>query len=162
MNEIDFMEEYNAIFERSLIFSIIARSLGLASLQGLINMNKCNQRDIFEFGMYMVLDGRAPELIDKILLNITNLETDKEKKELKNIQKDAVLSIQQGVSSEELMWLLNSYVGIELDKATEKFKDINDYILKGLSNEIKKKQANYTEICKNISKEIVNKFYNRK
>jgi flagellar motor component MotA len=126
MNEIDFMKEYNSIFERSLIFSIISSSLGLVSLENLLDKKKYNQRDIFEFGMHLVMNGRVPEMIDKILTNIISLETDKEQKILKNIQKDAVLSIQQGISPEELMWILNSYVNIELDKATEIYKNISE------------------------------------
>ena len=37
MNEKDFMDEYNAIFERSIIFSTIARSMGLVSLENIID-----------------------------------------------------------------------------------------------------------------------------
>jgi flagellar motor component MotA len=156
------MKEYNAIFERSLIFSIISRSMGLISLENLLDKKKYNQRDIFEFGIRLAMDGRIPELIDKVLTNIINLETDKESKILKNIQKDAVLSIQQGISSEELMWILNSYVNIELDKAAEKYNEINEYISKGLLNESVKKQDNYIEIYKHISEKVVNEFYKRR
>ncbi|MDR1030577.1 MAG: hypothetical protein LBL76_06855 [Treponema sp.] len=161
MNEIDFMKEYNAIFERSLLFSIISRSMGLVSLENLLDKKKYNQRDIFEFGMRLVIDGRITELIDKVLTNIINLETDKEIKILKNIQKDAVLSIQQGISSEDLMWILNSYVNVELDKATEKYNEIHEYISKGLVNESIKKRDNYIEINKHISEKVVNEFYKR-
>ncbi|MDR3113934.1 MAG: hypothetical protein LBU25_00245 [Treponema sp.] len=161
MKEIDFLEEYSAIFERSLLFSIVSRSMGLVSLENLLDKKKYNQRDVFEFGMCLVKDGRVPELIDKILTNIINLETDKERKILKNIQKDAVLSIQQGISSEELMWILNSYVNIELDKATEKYNEINEYISKGLLHESIKKQDSYIEIYKHIAEKVVNEFYKR-
>ena len=73
MNEKDFMEEYNAIFERSLIFSITSCSIGLVSLRNLLDKDKYNQRDIFEFGIQLVTDGRQPELIDKIFTNLINL-----------------------------------------------------------------------------------------
>jgi flagellar motor component MotA len=161
MNENDFMEEYNVIFERILIFSIISRSMGLASLYNLLDKEKYNQRDIFEYGMRLVMDGRTPETIGKILTNIINLEIDKERKLLKNIQKDAVLSIQQGISSEELMWIMNSYVNIELDKATEKYNIINEHISKEITNEFRKFQDNNAEIYKNISEKIVNELYKR-
>ena len=133
MNEKDFIEEYNAIFERSLIFSIISRSMGLVSLVNLLDKEKCNQRDIFEFGIRLTMDGRSSEMIDKILTNIISLEPDKERKTLKTIQKEAVLAIQQDFSSEELMWLLNSYVNIDLDKATEKYNKIHEYITKNIN-----------------------------
>jgi predicted sugar kinase len=104
------------------------------------------------------MDGRPPELIDKIFANLINLETDKERKILKNIQKDAVLAIQQGISSEELMWILNSYVNIELDKAAEKYNEINEYITKGL-NESLQKQFNYSETYITVSEKVVNEYY---
>ena len=162
MDENDLMEEYNIIFERALIFSIISRSMGLISLDNLLDKEKYNQRDIFEYGMRLVIDGRTYEVIDKILTNIINLETDKKKKLLKNIQKDAVLLIQQGISSEELMWIMNSYVNIELDKATEKYNVINEYISKETTNEFRKFKDNHTEIYKCISEKIVNELYKRK
>jgi hypothetical protein len=90
VNENDFIEKYNIIFERALIFSIISHSLGLVSLNDLLDKEKHNQRDIFEYGMRLVMDGRTSELTDKILTNPISLETDREIKILKNIQKDAV------------------------------------------------------------------------
>ena len=141
MNEKDFIVEYNAIFERSIIFSTISRSLGPVSLENILDKNKQSQRDIFEYGMRLVLNGRLPEFIGKILSNIINLETDKEKKILKNIQKDVVLSIQQGsISPEEIMWIMNSYVNIELDEATEKYNEIYEKITKEIMNEANKYQ----------------------
>jgi flagellar motor component MotA len=125
MNEKDFLEEYDAIFKRTLIFSIISNSMGLASLKDLLDEEKYNQRDIFEYGMRMVMDGKTPELIDKILTNIINIETDKERKILKNIRKDAVLSIQQGISPNDLLFIINSYANIELDKAVKKYTEIS-------------------------------------
>jgi hypothetical protein len=158
MNENDFMAEYNAIFERSLAFSIITRSLGLVSIQNLLDKKKCNQRDIFEYGILLVLDGRPPEMIDKILTNIINLETDKEKRILKNIQKDAVLSIQQGISSEQIMWIINSYVNIELDEATKKYNEINEYISKEMTNEFNKIQEKQNDIYRQVSEKILDKY----
>ena len=162
MNEKDFMEEYNAIFERSLIFSIIARSMGLVSLENLLDKEKYNQRDIFEYGISLIRDGRPPELIDKIFTNLINLETDKERKILKNIQKDAVFAIQQGISPEQLMWILNSYVNIDLDKATEKFNEINQFIQKVLAEVLPDRQVDYIEMYQKFSEKIVNEFYKEK
>jgi len=160
MNEIDFMVEYNAIFERSLVFSIISRSFGLVSLENVLDKKKCNQRDIFEYGMLLVLDGRPPEMIDKILTNIINLEMDNQKKLLKNMQKDVVLLIQQGITQKEIMWIMNSYVNIELDEATKKYDEINEYISKEMINETNEVQGKYDEIYKQVSEKILNK-YNR-
>jgi len=158
MNETDFIVEYNAIFERSLVFSIISRSFGLLSLENVLDKKKCNQRDIFEYGMFLVLNGRPPEIINKILTNIINLEKDNEKIILKNIQKDVVLSIQQGITQEEIMWIMNSYVNIELDEATKKYNEINEYILKEMINETNEVKDKYNEIYKQVSEKILNKY----
>ena len=158
MNETDFIVEYNAIFERSLVFSIISRSLGLVSLENVLDKKKCNQRDIFEYGMMLVLDGRTPEMIDKILTNIINLETDNEKRILKNIQKDAVLSIQQGIPSEQVMWIMNSYVKVELDEATKKYNEINEYISREMTNEVNKSQEKQSDIYRQVSEKIFDKY----
>jgi len=160
MNEKDFITEYNALFERSIIFSTISHSMGLVSLENILDKKKYNQRDIFEYGIRLVLDGRPPEFIDKILSNIINLETEKEKKILKNIQKDVVLSMQQGISPEQIMWIMNSYVNIELDKATEKYNEIHEYITKEIINEFNKNQEKITDMYKNISEKIINKYNN--
>jgi len=163
MNEKDFIVEYNAIFERSIIFSTISRSVGLVSLENILDKKKQNRRDIFEYGMRLVLNGRPPEFIDKILSNIINLETDKEKRILKNMQKDVVLSIQQGsISPEEIMWIMNSYVNIELDEATEKYNEIYEKITKEIMNEANKYQEKLTDNYKDISKKVFNEYNKEK
>jgi predicted sugar kinase len=162
MNESDFMEEYNAIFERSLVFSKISSHMGLISLENLLDKEKYNQRDIFEYGMHLIMQGRVPELTDKIFTNLINLEIDKERKILKNIQKDAVLSIQKGISQEELMWILNSYVNIDLDKATKKYNEINEYIEKELSNVHIINQDFYIEKYKQFAEKVMNEFFKGK
>jgi len=158
MNENDFIAEYNAIFERSIIFSTISHSMGLVSLENILDKKKYSQRDIFEYGMRLVLDGRPPEFIDKILSNIINLETEKEKIILKKIQKDVVLSMQQGIAPEQIMWIMNSYVNIELDEAAEKYKEIHEYITKEIINEFNKYQEKLADIYKHISEKIFNKY----
>jgi len=158
MDENDFIAEYNAIFERSIVCSTISNSMGLVSLENILDKKKYNQRDIFEYGMRLVLEGRVPDFIDKILSNIINLETDKERKILKNIQKDVVLSMQQGIAPEQIMWIMNSYVNIELDEATEKYYEIHERITKEITNEFNKYQEKLTDMYKNISEKIINKY----
>ena len=158
MNEKDFMAEYNAIFERSIIFSAISRCMGLVSLEKILNKDRYNQRDIFEYGMRLALNGRPSEFIDKILSNIINLETEKDKKILKNIQKDVVLSIQQGITTEEIMWIMNSYVNIDLDKAAEKYNEIYENITKEIIDESAKDQEKLFDSYKQISEKIFNKY----
>jgi len=128
MNKTDFMEEYNAIFERSLLFSIVARQMGLMVFEKQIDEKKYNQRDIFEYGMRLITEGKIPELIDKIFTNLIDQEPDKERKILMNMQKEAVFAIQRGDPSQDLMRLLNSYADIDLEHATKKYKEIEEYI----------------------------------
>ncbi len=99
-------------------------------------------------------------MIEKILTNIINLEMDNQKKYLKNMQKDVVLLIQQGITQKEIMWIMNSYVNIELDEATKKYNEINEYISKEMINETNEVQGKYDEIYKQVSEKILNK-YNR-
>ena len=162
MNEKDFMEEYNAIFERSLLFSILSNLMGLVSVQNLLDKEKINHRDILEFGMRMITEGRIPELMNKIFTNLINLELDKDRKILKTMQKEAVFSIQQGIPSENLMWILNSYVNIDLDKATEKLNEINEFVDKAWAETFPSRQENYQEMYQNFTEKIVNEFYKRK
>jgi L-rhamnose mutarotase len=57
---------------------------------------------------------------------------------------------------------MNSYVNIELDKATEKYNEINEYIIKEMANETQKTQImNYSDLYKNVSEEVFNKYNNR-
>ena len=69
-----------------------------------------------------------------------------------------MLSIQQGISPEEIMWIMNSYVNIELDKATEKYNEINESITKEIMNESKKCQETLSDGFKHISEEVFKKY----
>jgi replicative DNA helicase len=60
--------------------------------QGMTDQEKYLQRDIFEYGITFVVNGMDAEeidriLIDRILTNIVELETDKDKKTLKKSKK---------------------------------------------------------------------------
>jgi hypothetical protein len=57
------------------------------------------------------------------------------------------------------MWIMNSYVNIELDKATEKYNAINEYISKEITNEFRKIEDKNTETYKCISEKIANELY---
>ena len=158
MNTNDFTEEYNAIFERALIISIITRSMGMVWVANLLDEEKYNQRDVFEYGMRLAKDGKTPDLIDKILTNIIDLETDNEKKLLKNIQKDAALSIQKGVNTDDLVLILNSYVNINLDAAKKKHTEIEKRISNVVVKEFYVAQEKNNELHERVSKEIADVF----
>ena len=48
------------------------------------------------------------------------------------------------------MWIINSYVNIELDKAIEKYNEINENITKEIMNESKKYQETLTDSYKHM------------
>jgi flagellar motor component MotA len=75
---------------------------------------KINERDVFEYGIYFVVDGTDNEIIEKILSNIIKQERDEYMYILKTIQKEAVLMIQDGLHPILLHAVLNSYTDIPL------------------------------------------------
>jgi flagellar motor component MotA len=109
-----FVNKYNEIVKRALDFSDKSRRYGLLSLEDELDDGKIEERDIFEYGLQFVIDGTIKERIEKILSNIIKQEKDEHKIVLMNIQKEAVLLIQEGVNSEILFAVLNSYTNILL------------------------------------------------
>jgi flagellar motor component MotA len=100
------------IIERAMLFSEKARKDGLLALEGLLG--EYLDRDIFEYGMRLVIDGTDYDFISKILDNIIAQETDLETVRLKKIQKEAVLMIQAGENPFLIRLMLNSYTGESL------------------------------------------------
>jgi hypothetical protein len=119
MQREEFVEKYKAVIERVLLFTRKSRPKGIIALEGVIDEKKLLQRDVFEYGIFLAVEGFAAEIIDEILFNIINLEKDDDEKLLKIIQKEAVLKIQQGCKILELIFWLNSYVDIEFKEMTD-------------------------------------------
>jgi flagellar motor component MotA len=125
MEPSEFEREYNAIMEKALKWSEIARTEGLLAIEDYMDSEKTKQRDILEYGMRFVVDGTDTDFINKILSNIINLETDGNKRLLKTIQKEAVLAIQEGLNPRLLVALLNSHVSIGIEEMFKKLDDEN-------------------------------------
>ncbi|MDR2808346.1 MAG: hypothetical protein LBB43_04980 [Spirochaetaceae bacterium] len=121
MGDDEFAAEYTDFIERVYIISEKARKEGLLAVEKMIDENKYINRDVFELGLRLAIDGADGELIKKILTNIVELEEDKNKKLLKNIQKEAALAIQEGLNPRSLMLLLNSYVTINIEETMKKY-----------------------------------------
>jgi len=121
MNNDDFVKEYTSFVERAYSLSEKASREGVLALEEMIDEKKYIQRDIFEYGLRLAVDGTDGQLIDKILTNIIELETDKDKKVLKTIQKEAALAIQVGCQPRLLLLLLNSYVNIGIEEAAKNY-----------------------------------------
>ena len=115
MNHDEFIRAYYDVLKRALYFAEKARREGLLALEEEIITEKADNRDIFEYGMRFTVDGCDSIIIDKILSNIIKQEKDSNVALLKTIQKEAVLSIQDGTNPRLFILLLNSYVDIPLD-----------------------------------------------
>ena len=103
----DFEKAYKNILERAMFLSDKTLKEGILSLDDYIDAAKLNQRDIMELGLKLTCDGMDGSLIDRILSNIINLETNKKRMLLKTVQKNAVLAIQSGYDAKTLEMLLN-------------------------------------------------------
>jgi flagellar motor component MotA len=116
MNRSEFVEQYYKMVQRAMHCSEKARREGLLSLEEELCNEKADGRDIFEYGLRFVIDGFDSEIIRDILSNIISQEKDEQKQTLKNIQQEAVLSIQAGDNPRILYAKLNSFTDIPLNK----------------------------------------------
>jgi flagellar motor component MotA len=96
MTKEEFNAEKSAITERARLMAEKNRKEGIFSLSDAIDKEKYYKRDIFEFGLWLITDGTASEIIDKLLTNLVNLETDEDKKTLADLKRKAILAIQAG------------------------------------------------------------------
>ena len=120
MSNDEYVKALRAIFERAVSIHQMARREGLLAVEGSIDTEKVNKRDIYEYGLSFVIDGIDTEFIDKILSNIIDREKDDTVKTLKTIQKEAVLSIQRGDNTRILLAIMNSYTDLPLNDAIMK------------------------------------------
>lgn len=114
MNHDEFIREYQAFAKRAIAYSEKARREGLLSLEDELESDKVNAREIFEYGISLVIDGTEPEFIGKLLSNIIAQDTDEYSRLLKTIQKEAALLIQSGINSRLFGMMLNSYTDLPL------------------------------------------------
>ena len=131
MNREEFVNRYYQIAERALVLALKARKEGILPLEDDIDLEKAEDRDIFEYGLRFVIDGTDRDIVDKLLSNIISHEKDEYMIILKNIQKEAVLLIQEGSHPKYVHAMLNSYIDISpkddevrkvLDKLMEEWK----------------------------------------
>jgi flagellar motor component MotA len=93
MTKEEFNAESSAIKERAAVLAKKNKEQGIFSLEDEIDKEKYYKRDILDYGLGLIIDGTSPDIIDKILTNIVNLETDADKKALAELKKKAVLEI---------------------------------------------------------------------
>ena len=116
MTHEEFVQKYVEIAKCALAWSEKSRREGVLALQDDIDREKkkADDRDIFQYGMRFVVNGFDREIIEKILSNIIGQEKDENMRILKNIQKEAVLMIQEGINPRLMYSVLNSYTDISL------------------------------------------------
>jgi len=127
MTKKEFEIEYNKIFEKAMAMSEKTRREGLLSLDDCIDEEKLYQRDIMELGLRLTYDGTDLTIIDNILTNIIDQETDNQKKLLKTVQKNAVLMIHQGYSRGIFAIALNSLVDVCYEDALKIYEEKNNF-----------------------------------
>lgn len=125
MNRDEFYKNVKEIIQRAIVFSRKARREGLLVLEDLIDDDKVHNRDIFDFGLRFVVDGVDGYIVDRILSNIVNRESDEYTSLLKRIKKKAVISIQNGIDSNSLLHLMLSYLDTQFYE--ENIENIQEY-----------------------------------
>ena len=123
MTQDEFSTEYYSIAERAITFSEKSRREGFLAMEEELNVEKADNRDIFEYGIRLVVDGWDSVIIEKILSNIIQQEKDEDLRRLKAMQKEAVLLVQVGVNTRVLCLALNSYAKLTL-KEDKSMKDL--------------------------------------
>jgi flagellar motor component MotA len=121
MYDDNFIKEYNTLIERTYLFYKKAYREGLLSLEDMIDEEKYLKRDIFEYGMRLVIDGIDTSIINQILTNIVELEIEKDKKTLKTMQKEVVLAFKNGWYNRLVLLLINSHVNIDIEEIFIKY-----------------------------------------
>jgi flagellar motor component MotA len=115
MTHEEFIDAYFSFLDLALRSSIKSRREGLLALEeDIYTEKKATNREIFEYGMRLVIDGTDSAIIDKILSRIVSQEKDPYKSLLKTIEKETVLEIQAGRNPRLLFALLHAYVDIPL------------------------------------------------
>ena len=124
MNRDEFVKRYYEVAERALILAQKARRVGLLELEDDIDLEKVEERDIFEYGLRFIVDGTDKDIVNGILSNIITHEKDEYLILLKNIQKEAILLIQYGMTPTIIHAMLNSYTDLSIkDDETKKVLD---------------------------------------
>jgi hypothetical protein len=129
MNQTEFEKKYHEIVTHAALCLAKYHREGLYSLEDEMDFNKVKERDIFEYGLQLLIDRLDKEYIDEILSNIINQEQKIDEKErvLNIIKKRAVLLIHDKVTPRVLRAILNSFTAINLDKDKLRQDDIIDF-----------------------------------
>ena len=138
MNREEFVEAFFNVLERAMIFSKKRRYEGFLTLEKMIDEEKAGNRDIFEYGMRFVVDGVDAWTIRDMLENIAKQEKDEYIRLLKNIQLEAVLSIQAGENPRITLYKMNAFTDIPINDPR-----FNKWLAEKLDKKIAAKDIQY-------------------
>ncbi|GBU27822.1 hypothetical protein R84B8_01363 [Treponema sp. R8-4-B8] len=124
MKREEFSTKYCETVNRAIELSKKFKNHGVWALRCDLNDKMVNNRDIFEYGLQLVIDNNESEFIDKVLSNIIEQEKDEYARTLKRIQKEAVLMIQKGTKLRLIRTMLNSFTDFKLDEPCEKSSNV--------------------------------------
>ena len=110
MERSEFLEQAARIAKRSYGFSVKARMDGLWALEPYIDAAKMESWDVFEYGMRFAVDGAQAQNLQTILSELVAQEPDGYAQRLKQMQKEAVLSILKGESPRVLVYRITAYI----------------------------------------------------
>jgi len=116
MNQDEFLTKYSEIIIKTIKYSKKARTEGLLALEDVLDEEKVNNRDIFEYGLRFVIDGTDYRVINDIMGIMIEMENDKYKKLLMRLQAEAVLSIQAGDNPRIIFYKLNAFTNYSLSE----------------------------------------------
>ena len=114
MNKDAFIESYLDFLPLALNLAAKARKESLLGLDKDIDQEKADNRDIFHYGLRFAVDGISEAIINTILSNIIEQDTNEYSRRFKTMQKETVLWLQAGVNPEILHYVLNSYTDIPI------------------------------------------------
>jgi len=129
MTRHEFIEKYTEIIHLAILFNEKARRESILSLHNeLNNILTTNSRDIFKYGIYLVVGCIDSKHIEKILNHHIVQTEDHDERTLKLIQKEAVLAIQQELNTRIMLAILNSYTDISLAENKEIINAFDDIL----------------------------------
>jgi len=102
--------------KRALRISEISRRDGWLEVEKYLDNDGITARDVFEYGLPMVVDGWDYEDIEKNLTMLVANETDPVRKNIALAKKNAVKMIYEGYNSRLLLYILTAYFDDEIEK----------------------------------------------
>jgi hypothetical protein len=109
-----------SFIKRAVALSEIMRREGPLALEDRLDHNDIAARDVFEYGIPMIIDGYDNDFIDTVLTRLTEHEINPVRKNLALAKKEAVLLINAGENTRIVAMTLFAYFDRDVAGAAEK------------------------------------------